>query len=272
LEGATVKRDFTFLGQDVDNLVATGLTVIGRATLQGLTIDSEANLSNAHFQYLILADDICWPKPTSSSGAPVQLDGITFSQIEVQDHHNFDNSSPQYIPASKDAYPNLITTWPENGGYSARPYEQLEKAFAEAGRSDLADLAFESMKDKERESGHLTFVQHTMSWVLSWLIRYGREPYRALYISVGIIVLGCIIFRDRKFVDPKDPKDKDKIFSPFWYSLDLFLPLSTLPDADLWTPKQSDWFRGFYARFHSLAGWILIPIGLAAITGLIPGK
>jgi hypothetical protein len=166
----------------------------------------------------------------------------------------------------------LITTWPENAGYSARPYEQLEKAFAEAGRSDLADLAFESMKDKERESGHLTPVQHVVSWVLSWLIRYGREPYRALYISVGIIVLGWIIFCDRKFVDPKDPKDKDKAFSPFWYSLDLFLPLPALPDSGIWIPKQTDWSRGFYARCQSIAGWILIPIGLAAITGLIPGK
>jgi hypothetical protein len=174
--------------------------------------------------------------------------------------------------ASDDAYVKMVQAWPENAGYSPRPFQQLEKAFADAGRSDLADLTFEYMKDKERESGHLSLAKHAVSWVLSWLIRYGREPYRALYASIMILFVGWLIFRRREFVDPKDPKDKDQPFSPFWYSLDLFLPLSTLPDADIWTPKESDHFRSIYARIHSLLGWILIPIGLATISGLIPGK
>jgi hypothetical protein len=61
-------------------------------------------------------------------------------------------------------------------------------------------------------------------------------------------------------------------FDPFWYSLDLFLPLSTLPDAEIWAPKEGDRFRSIYSRVHSVLGWILIPIGLAVITGVISGK
>lgn len=273
LGGATVHRDFLFLGQDVDNLVASGLAVEGRATLQGLVIDSSVDLRGARFQYLVLADDLSWPDHHHHAESLIQLDGITFSQIELQDHRNFDNATSQYFVASDDAYAKMIAAWPDNAGFSARAYQQLEKAFAEAGRSDLADLAFESLKDKERQSGHLSVSQKVLSWSLSLLIRYGREPYRALYFSIAILLFGCYVFRDRTFVDPKDPeKHQEEVFSPFWYSLGLFLPISTLHDADIWMPKQTDRFRRIYANVHSLLGWILVPIGLAVVTGLIPGK
>ena len=275
LEEAKIQRELTLLGQKVDNLVASGLDVRGRTILQGLTITNSADLRGAHFQYLILANDVAWPTPSSSNGARTQLDGITISQIEVQDAGNFGPASKDghgYIAPTDDLYKTLLKLWPDNAGYSARPYQQLQQAFADAGRPDLADLAYESMKDKERASGHLSLVQKCVSWVLSLLVRYGREPIRALYASIGFIVLGWIIFRQRRFVDPKVPEDQEKVFDPFWYSLDLFLPLSTLPDADTWVPKQDDQFRCIYARVHSLLGWILIPIGLAAITGLLSGK
>jgi hypothetical protein len=272
LEEATIQRELSLLGVDVDNLYVSGLDVHGRAILQGLIIENSADLRGAHFQYLILANDVSWPDHTSSPESRIQLDGISFSQIEIQDGRNFDNTSPKQYPATDDFYKNMLKMWPDNAGYSARPYQQMEKAFAEAGRPDLADLAYESMKDKERTNGHLTVFQGFGSWVLSLLIRYGREPSRALYASVAFIVLGWIIFRHRRYVDPKDPKNADKTFRPFWYSLDLFLPLSTLPDAEIWEPKEDDWARSFYARFHSVLGWVLIPIGLAAITGLLSGK
>ncbi|HEY6945084.1 MAG TPA: pentapeptide repeat-containing protein [Candidatus Acidoferrum sp.] len=272
LEGATVHREFAFLGQDVDSLVASGLAVEGRATLQGLVIDSSVDLRGARFQYLVLADDLSWPDHNHSSESRIQLDGITFSQIELQDHRNFDNATSQYFVASDKAYAKMIAAWPDNAGFSARAYQQLEKAFAEAGRSDLADLAFESLKDKERQSGHLSTQQKALSWALSLLIRYGREPYRALYFSIAILIFGWYVFRRKDFVEPRDQNQGEELFSPFWYSLDLFLPLSTLPDAGIWKPKQTDRFRCMYARVHSLLGWILVPIGLAVVTGLIPGK
>jgi hypothetical protein len=272
LEQAAIHGELTILGLKVDNLYASGLDVRGRTILQGLQITSGADLRGARFQYLILANDVSWPNQNSTAGSRTQLDGITISQIEVQDARNFDPAAPAYYPATDDLYKTLLKQWPDNAGYSARPYQQLETAFAAAGRSDLADLAYESMKDKERTSGHLSLVQEFGSAMLSLLVRYGREPIRALYASIGFIVLGWFIFRQRKSVDPKKPEDKDKKFNPFWYSLDLFLPLSTLPDADIWAPKQDDRFRNIYARVHSLLGWILIPIGLAAITGLLVVK
>jgi hypothetical protein len=272
LEETTVQRELSLLGVDVDNLIVSGLDVRGRAILQGLIMENSADLRGAHFQYLILANDVSWPNHSSSAESRMQLDGISFSQIEIQDARNFDSATSKQYPPTDDFYKEMVKKWPDNAGYSARPYQQLEKAFAEAGRPDLADLAYESMKDKERTSGRLSVFQEFGSWALSLLIRYGREPSRALYASVVFILLGWIIFRHRRFVDPKDPKDEGRRFDPFWFSLDLFLPLSTLPDADIWAPKEEYRFRSIYARVHSVLGWVLIPIGLAAITGLLSGK
>jgi hypothetical protein len=173
---------------------------------------------------------------------------------------------------SDELYQALIRNWLDKAGYAARPYQQLERSFADAGRPDLADFAFESMKDHERNQGRLSLLGRIRSWIFSLSVRYGREPSRAFIASLLVVVFGYFVFRQPNRVEPRRSEDKDKIYDPFWYSLVLFLPLSTLPDSDTWVPKETDSARRFYARVHALLGWILIPVGLAAISGLIPGK
>lgn len=56
-------------------------------------------------------------------------------------------------------------------------------------------------------------------------------------------------------------------FSAFWYSLELFLPVVDLGVAKSWRPSQQSFPLLTYARIHQLAGWILNPVALAAITG-----
>jgi hypothetical protein len=52
----------------------------------------------------------------------------------------------------------------------------------------------------------------------------------------------------------------------------LFLPLANVPDGDVWEPKDDKLGLQIYARIHSLLGWILVPIGLAAVSGLISAR
>lgn len=86
------------------------------------------------------------------------------------------------------------------------------------------------------------------------------------------MIFGWLVFRRRQDVEPRKQEDESRLYDPLWYSLDLFLPLTTLQAADVWMPIQSSRFRRYYARVHSILGWILIPIGLAAISGLVSGK
>jgi hypothetical protein len=128
------------------------------------------------------------------------------------------------------------------------------------------------MKDRERASKRLSSLGWLKSSVLSFLVRYGREPYRAFYFALVIVVIGWSIFRNPKNMTPKQPQYATKPYSPFWYSLVLFLPLANVPDSDVWEPKDDQLGLQIYGRIHSLLGWILVPIGLAAVSGLISAK
>jgi hypothetical protein len=58
-------------------------------------------------------------------------------------------------------------------------------------------------------------------------------------------------------------------YNSFWYSLDVFLPLTRLHAADQWVPDRDEPAAWVYMRIHHLVGWILIPLGLAAVSGLV---
>jgi hypothetical protein len=58
-------------------------------------------------------------------------------------------------------------------------------------------------------------------------------------------------------------------YNPLWYSIALFLPIVELEDVKIWTPNPKCTWRRLYMRLHVILGYLLIPIGLAAWTGLI---
>ena len=71
-------------------------------------------------------------------------------------------------------------------------------------------------------------------------------------------------------MDLQDPtKDTSYRYSAFWYSLDLFLPFIDLQAESMWIPKKDYRLVLYYMRAHTLLGWILLPIGLAAFAGII---
>ncbi len=70
-------------------------------------------------------------------------------------------------------------------------------------------------------------------------------------------------------MEPQQPEDASRSYNALWYSLDLFLPLIDLQAASAWQPKQDRRFARNYMRVHRIFGWILIPVGLAAFTGII---
>jgi len=65
------------------------------------------------------------------------------------------------------------------------------------------------------------------------------------------------------------PEDSRRVYNPFWYSLSLFVPFVDLQSHTVWKPKDDCSFLRHYMRVHTLLGWILIPIVLAALTGII---
>jgi hypothetical protein len=97
---------------------------------------------------------------------------------------------------------------------------------------------------------------------------YGRLPLPPLLWSIGIVTLGTFLFVEKTRMGRSTKEETGGVpYSRFWYSLELFLPVVDLGMAKGWRPQKRA-LRA-YARIHQLAGWILIPVSLAALTGAI---
>ena len=83
---------------------------------------------------------------------------------------------------------------------------------------------------------------------------------------------GAVTFRREIGMETQKPEDGPRYagrYHPIWYSLARFLPFVSLEDAKIWTPKVHRRFARLYMRLHIILGYLLIPIGIAAWTGII---
>jgi len=89
---------------------------------------------------------------------------------------------------------------------------------------------------------------------------------------VLLVILGGYVFRKIEYMKLIDDSITDKSYNNWWYSFDLFIPFVDLKIAHFWTPKEDGRaakLRSHYRRLHIFLGWILIPIGLLALFGII---
>jgi hypothetical protein len=59
-----------------------------------------------------------------------------------------------------------------------------------------------------------------------------------------------------------------KLFERTTYSLDLFVPVLDLRYGRMWMVNPPLW-REVYAAIHAVAGWVLVAVVLAWLTGII---
>jgi len=138
---------------------------------------------------------------------------------------------------------------------------------------------------------------------------HGIRPYRLLLFSLIVIVMGAYVFNQKdaisakekegqviqktKASEPEAPNSAEAQLPPratvqptfsdaINVSLNQFIPLVNIPPGSEWVPSnkpvpflkalsiqgRSLSFAG-YAAFHRLLGFILIPLGVAALTGIL---
>ena len=210
--------------------------------------------------------------------------------------------------------------------FSTQPYEQLADVLRKRGLKDDARKVM--VKKNKAYAAHLrdrAFAQKNTqeSWMpplprplncllvalkllfSAWLwygffgkiIGYGYRPWRAFWISLTVIGIGCWVFwggyrhglitptDDKAYVVEKNGKrhlsELYPKFDSFVYSLESFVPLVKLGISDHWAPnanrslrigsasfpKAGSLLRG-YLWFHIIAGWVLGSLWVGAITGL----
>jgi hypothetical protein len=70
-------------------------------------------------------------------------------------------------------------------------------------------------------------------------------------------------------MESQKPEEAHRAYNRFWYSLGLFLPLLISKWIKCGSQNPDQTFLRHYVRVHVLLGWILIPIVLAELAGLI---
>jgi len=233
---------------------------------------------NASFENLYL-DSAKWPAYTPG-GPPmsnsVRLEGMSYRRIRSITNEEFRFSREQL----DESWRNLKQMLKEHTPYTFDVYDSLERYFRQEGEADIADEVFIEGKEQERKQ---VLERYSRSWCLSlfldWTVGFGRRPMKAAYWSAGFITVGFLFFckfMKRKGNSTQTPHQTGHWRQRFtygvdcgWYSLGLFLPVVDLKIHDLLEPKPEHRWILWYVYMHTIMGYVLVPIWVAALAGLI---
>jgi uncharacterized protein YjbI with pentapeptide repeats len=232
---------------------------------QGANFNSMKVGGNAFFNDAVFEGSVDF---SYAAFARLDLSGASWRGVAAQFY--MQGTSYKYIraaPEEPESHKALLTL-ADQSVYSADVYSNLEEFFLRQGYRGDADKAFIAGKRRERKENLNGLVGWLGSWLLDALVGYGRRPWQAGIPCAVLVALGCILFSPEK-MEPQKPEDTPRVYSSFWYSLGLFLPFVDLQADKVWKPKADQTFLRNYMRVHIMLGWILIPIVLAALTGLI---
>jgi hypothetical protein len=176
--------------------------------------------------------------------------------------------------------------------YDRQPYTQLEEVFRKEGQDDLADAVYLDRRGTERKlKWHSSFGSWLLDRLNSLMTNYGVTPFTRLgLIALAFVLVGMECFAAPGAVDGKDRRSGASFavyrldrWEAFLVSVHCFLPVD-IPAGSTWTPVNvpisvlgvSKWrLRSPQIRPSSLAsglriiGWILVPVAVAALTGLL---
>lgn len=272
------------------DLFSTQGSEIGKLILLGTRINDGIDLSLANINSLSWAMGNVGAFPQRSGN---NLAGLKFKDIQITR-----NSDPSKIddqatsqPQTQHLQPTKVSQNPEaeereiattsleflnRSRYSASAYEALESLLSSRGDSK-ADDVFVSGREAKRWSEvtwrrPLSFLAFVVDLFQEYVLGYGRMARYPMFWSAVIILIGYFAFRCDSKVQRMELTDIEKYsgskYSPFWYSFELFVPVIDIGVAKKWQPKPVYRLLVNYAHLHQIAGWILVPITLATLTGL----
>jgi hypothetical protein len=176
----------------------------------------------------------------------------------------------------------------------------MERAYRKAGRDREADDVYLSRQFVERRQ---KCKNHEYgAWLksfLHWLVaNYGVRPYRLIAVPIVLLVVGMIVFsRPDAARIKREPATATAVSPPATpetpvksapesegysrgglaarLSFRIFLPVE-VPLAARWEPSDQRLVGPIrfsdLATVLKIAGWILVPLGVAALTGLLRTK
>jgi len=178
--------------------------------------------------------------------------------------------------------------------YDRQQYTQLEKALQSVGLDDDGNAVYLERMTLEHERIRSP-VHRVFDSLYRWLANYGVQPYRLVVISFVLVMLGAAVFRLPFSVSTKDDEENVKqlgqerlswtraLLLSLRYFVPVTLPVMTrLVASDgrvalvvpLLRPIRSVSLNpaACVTFLLTLPGWILVPLGVAAVSGLLKIK
>jgi len=275
-DGMDVKSDvFLCDGFKAEGEVSLVSTVVAR----DLKVRDVREPEKARFDFTsttidtLLDDEASWPAKGN-----LVLDGFVYRRLD------------QHSPHNVKARIRWLGLQPTDRFYPS-PYEQLAKVLQESGYVDAAKrVLIAKNKDpaKLKELSRPKRVLHRV--VLGGVTGYGYRPWRALWIGVALVFIGWGLFfaAEREGIMVPAQSEAVPVYTPFHalpYSIDVFVPLVDLEQADYWTPHEgrsgtlftlgnyaiplSGLFLRVVMWVLNILGWILTTLLVTGLTGVI---
>ncbi len=238
---------------------ARNLEVKGPAEFSRVLIKDEADFRDAAIHHLQMVE-IDWPEPKDSK-KKVFLDGLTYESITTRKE-----------PDKPEDWPKLLA-WLGLSRFNTQNYQQLDAFFQRGGLRKWADQVY--IAGKRRELGKRQWWDPAR-WLIKFfwglLAGYGRKPGRTLWISLLLIILGAFILNPAEVLPPDFLNNlagyQDNVVHLIALRLivSLYSLVAAIPGWGGHLSVSSPEFHLFiFLWFQRICGWILIPIGLAAL-------
>jgi hypothetical protein len=160
--------------------------------------------------------------------------------------------------------------------FTAQPYEQAVQVLRRMGQEKDARYIARCKQDDLRSSGNLRWPAYLWNIFLWFTIGHGYQVWRALLISLVVILIGMVIFaladQCKVMVPVKEKSTNYATFNALVYSADVFLPIIDFHQESYWLPiGAGPYALGFriYLWLHIFLGWLLTTVGVAGLTGLV---
>jgi hypothetical protein len=275
LSSVNLRETLTLKNVSLQQVVAANLTVAKRTMFLPVTMINQLDLTSANlggFEWEF-AGQVELPKR-------LDINSATFGSLNVLRGlpANAEKSSAEArrLRADRTDYGLAFL---ERAEYYEPAYTSYESSLKSRGQSDKADGVYFAMRDRRR---YTQFVDAGTAWdkivagfnyVIGfghkWFFGYGRAWVYPLIWCAVFVLLGGLIFRDSNRMDRLEDETPARVFSPVWYSLDIFVPILSLGVAKNWRPKQEYRLLYFYSKFLSLIGLIFISAMVGALTGTL---
>jgi hypothetical protein len=261
LNRTKIAHRLTIENIEVKRFDARNLEVKGPTELRRLVIKGEADFRDAAFYHLQVAE-VAWLDPLQAQKqTEIYLDGMSYESVTTKTK-----------PTETEKWPKLLA-WLGLSRFNTQNYQELDAFFQRGGLRKWADKVY--IAGKRRELGRRKWWDPAR-WLTRFfwglLAGYGRKPGRTLWISMCLIILGAFILNPVEVLPPDFLNNlagyHDNVVQPIALRLivSFFSFVAAIPGWGGHLSLASPEFHLFvYLWFQRICGWILIPIGLAAV-------